>query len=163
MKREQLKRQIEKLQEQMDYLKKQLELCPIDGRVQKGELYWYVDVDGLDISTVDAYGGFDEKAYLMGNYFKTQEEAVKYSKNQQTKMKLKRLAESLNGDATISWENQNQQKYYLYYDNFNKRLCQDANQNHQSQRIYCLNDEFKLRAIQEIGEDDLIDYIKSGV
>lgn len=164
--KEQLQKQADKLQEELDKLKQQIEECDDEktDRVFEGNIYYYID----DISccaegSIEENTPIDNDRFETGNYFKTKEEAEQYIKNLKTKMKLKRLAKRLNKGVEFDWEDVTQRKYYIKCYLSERELQCDWVVTHQSARIYCLDKDFLNIAIQEIGKQALIDYLKSGV
>lgn len=79
------------------------------------------------------------------------------------KVKLKSLAEELNDGRKINWKDYNQAKYSIIYDHDDKCISYRASYTSQEPEIiYCLDDDFKKKAIEEIGEENLINYIIGG-
>ena len=89
----------------------------------------------------------------------TQEACEKIIKRKQIEKKLELLAFELNGNRDIDW-GKGEPKYYLYYNIPNKVIDTGWNSyNKQQGGIYCLSENFKNRAIELIGEEDLKDYL----
>ena len=118
--------------------------------------YFYVDdfgeVDGC--REYNEYG--DNYRYKTRNYFKSEEEAEEYQEVINTYYDLMDLAEELNNGEKIDWNDFDQCKYLISYNNKNKKLeinnvlkIQDIGQ------IYCLYDNFLDKAIEKIGEEKL--------
>ena len=168
--KEQLQKQADKLQEELDKLKQQIEECDKEqntDRANVGEPYYYIDdVICMPIISSEDDGLIDDSRYEIGNYFKTEVEAKQHIKNLKTKMKLKRLAERLNNGVEIDWSNSSQRKFYLMADLYYRDDI-ELKQNHclwiKASTIYCLDEDFLEIAKKEIGEQALIDYLKSGV
>ena len=75
--------------------------------------------------------------------------------------KLKNIAERLNTGRKIDWKDADKEKFYICYDYINKRLLLDNGYWCKDQGvIYCLDENFLNVAKQEIGEDQLIKYLK---
>ena len=71
-------------------------------------------------------------------------------------MQLKDLALRLNKGEKIDWTNDDQAKYYIYYDHETMKL--DYSQDWSYQRIgqiYCLDRQFLNKAKCEIGEENI--------
>lgn len=103
----------------------------------------------------------DNYLYSQGNCFKTRHEAEEHLENLKTKAELRALAEELNGDEVIDWNDGEQWKYCIFY---TSRIASDERCTCQSQgAIYCLDPDFLDKAIKRIGEERLIKMIKSGV
>lgn len=120
------------------------------------DTYFYVndfgDVDSCHESNFDE----DNYSYKTRNYFKTEEEAEEYQEIMNTYYDLMDLAEELNNGEKIDWNDFDQCKYLISYNNKNKKLeinnvlkIQDIGQ------IYCLYDNFLDKAIEKIGEEKL--------
>lgn len=132
-------------------------------RKPEDEEYYYID-DYCDVNYTTEDGcNVDEARFELGNYFKTEEEAKKVLERLKTHCMLQDIADELNEKIgeVIDWENSYQSKYYLFLDcrsNEIKRsvnmCCKDAN------TVYCLSDVFKIVAIEKIGEERLIRYLK---
>lgn len=165
--KEQLQKQAQKLQEELDKLKQQIEECDKEetDRVTKGADYFAISPIGELSKLLEEYSSYDDACYDIGNYFKTREEAGQHVKNLKTKIKLKRLAQRLNKGKNLIFNTYEQGcKYYLTY-SFNDDKIYDCSANllKAGSTIYCLDPEFKDVAIKEIGEQALIDYLKSEV
>lgn len=102
--------------------------------------------------------------YNTGDYFKTAQEAEKSYNNLIITQKLKDIALRLNNGIDIDWTNRKQNKFsifiYVSEDNTAEELYQDFNQCLKRHDIYCLSPKFLETAIKEIGEKELIEYIK---
>ena len=129
-----------------------------------GEKYYYLGLFG-HVGELKWENCFeDQYLYSQGNCFKTEQEAKEQSENLKTKAELRALAEELNGDEVIDWENFTQSKYHLYVNKENMKLSILFNDCLQFQgAIYCTDQDFKNKAIKRIGEERLIKMIKSGV
>ena len=151
---EELEKKYEELGKEIEKLKSQSgERC----RADFGCEYWYIDDGGDIISDDDNDWGCDEHRFNIGNYFKTEEEALKYVDKILIYNKLKDLAERLNDGETINWNDSNQQKWRIYFDTSAKRLDYEYNLTYKClAEIYCLNPDFLDRALEEIGEEDLM-------
>ena len=102
--------------------------------------------------------------YQIGNYFKTLEEAEKYKNYLIITQKLKDIALRLNDGIEIVW-NKSTPKYAIFYrhlENTYRELLVQGKAFDVSylNGIYCLSDKFLETAIKEIGEKELIEYIK---
>lgn len=122
---------------------------------------------------VNNYGGWLECEYFNSyveewstsqrNSFKTEEEAIQHFKNLKTKGELRELANDMNGDEGLDW-NDNIPKYYIvYHTDTNKLDTSNVFSSKNLGQIYCIDPNFLDIALEQIGEDRLIDLIKSGV
>lgn len=130
----------------------------------KGEEYYFVSHFGDTHCTTWLDANSDNFRYQQDNCFTTEKKAQEHLENLKTKGELRVLAEELNGGEVINWETLCQYKYHLYCDNRKDNLEQDYNNQFQKQGIiYCLDPDFKDKAIDRIGEERLIKMIKAGV
>jgi hypothetical protein len=156
-----IKQQLQQLQEKINDLEKKLENTKWQPKPK--EEYWYIGDDGnIFISLRDNIDS--EWRISQNNVFETEEHAKQYRKNLKTKVELKALADELNGEEVIDWSNLNQDKYYLIYAVYNNRIGYSTSELCMiSGNVYCLDENFKTKAIERIGEQRLIDMIKAGV
>lgn len=74
---------------------------------------------------------------------------------------LKNIAERLNNGRKIDWNDEEQNKYNIYYNYGNKRLDYNFCSTHRYQGIiYCLDKNFLDVVKKEIGEENLIKYFE---
>jgi hypothetical protein len=128
------------------------------------ETYFFINDYG-EANAANCYGNNkDNWRYSHNNCFKTKEHAEKYLEILETKIKLKDLADKLNDGRKIDWENTRQSKYSIIYCSVDNSLNQNVSSYLKGVgQIYCLDLNFKDKAIRDIGEQELIDMIKSGV
>lgn len=156
---EDLKKQISELQSKVAKIENEIkeEKKGKRWRARINNPYFYVDdfgeVDGCH--EYNEYG--DNYRYKTRNYFATYEEAEEYQEVMNTYYDLMDLAEELNNGEKIDWNDFDQCKYLISYNNKNKKLeidnvlkIQDIGQ------IYCLDGDFLEKAIEKIGKDKLI-------
>lgn len=118
--------------------------------------------DGIGIAkSFDYRKDLDVSRYEIGNYFKTEEEAKQKLEYIKTEQQLKDIALRLNKGVEIDWESKEQSKWYIYYRSDSEKVYTDSFvvSKHLG-AIYCLSEDFKDTAIAEIGEDNLIEYLK---
>ena len=133
-------------------------------RANEEENYWCINEAGTAVKYTDSGHDIDNFNYSKGNYFKCKEDAEQCLKNLKTKQKLKDLALKLNNGKEIDWSDMEQTKFFIVLNctkdyleqNHTYRIC-DVGQ------VHCLDRGFLTRAIMEIGKDNLINLIKSGV
>lgn len=83
-------------------------------RGEKNEDYYYILGNG-DINTNNEdLSLYDNKLYDIGNYFKTEKAAEKNAEKIKIYTKLKDLALRLNKGKEINWNDDTQDKYFLY-------------------------------------------------
>lgn len=81
-----------------------------------------------------------------------------------TKQQLKNLAQELNNGVEIDWTDCEIDKYYIYLDNSIDELSFGvANSHINLGQVYCLDSYFLKKAKERIGEERLIELIKSGI
>ena len=159
MKLQELEQKYEELGREIEKLKNQKK-----GKRWKpdcGEEYYFIGLFGGVCEFSWNNCPQDNYLYSQGNCFQTEEEAKEQSENLKTKAELRALAEELNGDEVIDWNDGEQWKYCIFY---TSRIASDERCTCQSQgAIYCLDPDFLDKAIKRIGEERLIKMIKSGV
>ena len=135
----------------------------------KDSFYYYINIFGEICNCPDGKNKqelLSDFLYQTGNYFKTSEEAEKYKNNLIITQKLKDIALRLNnGVENIYWESDIKTeicgKYYIILNHCENKLKQCVTYIAQGQgTIFCLCKYFLETAIKEIGEKELIEYIK---
>ena len=151
-----LQTQLENAQEQLKNLNKNERFIP-----RYGEVYYYVD--SFNDVTWDNYSEYlcDKIRIKAYNCFKTQEEAEKEANKILIRRKLEDVARRLSGDETVDWSIYAQREYYIYYDYDLEKLAQTSTFFNRIQgAVHCLSENFLDEAIREIGEEELIKYIR---
>ena len=121
-------------------------------------IYYYIN-NGGEIDFCGELGcEIDNFRYKTRNYFKTEEEAKSYLEKIKIYYELMDLAEELNGEEEIDWENGEQEKFSIRYikGKFRNDFYLNAtglNKNIGS--IYCLSRNFLGVALERIGADRL--------
>ena len=150
---EELKKKYEELGKEIERLEK--EKKNKRWRAEIGEDYYFL-METLEVNRDDECNAeYDDNLYNLGNYFKTKEEAQKVANKIKTYIELKQLAEELNGDEEIDWNNGNQEKYEIYYNHNNGKFLESSIGYSQSLTIYCLDKDFLDKALEQIGEERL--------
>ena len=152
-KREELKREVGKLDIQIKELEEQEKKCK-RWRGNQNEKYWYISSDSIVNHTMEMNDDQDDGSYEIGNYFRTEEEAEKAVEKIKIYMQLKDLALRLNKGKKIDRTNSNQYKYHIYYEPGGLATA-DAYCYQDLGQIYCTNSDFLEIAKQEIGEENL--------
>ena len=125
-------------------------------RAELNKSYFYISNDGNIFFTEEKNHKLDNYRYKTRNYFKTSEEAERYLEKIEIYYELMDLAEELNGEEEIDWINNEQNKYYIYFNCCEQKLKQDANWlTIRLGQIYCLNSDFLKVALERIGADRL--------
>lgn len=163
MDREELLKQRDKLQKELDKLTELINKKDTRFKPEYGEYYYYLDSCGTIQQKDWNNGVFDDHRYNIGNCFKTEQEVYNYNENLITKQQLKDLALELNAGIKVDWENVSQLKYYIFITPHTFELEQHYLTTHRDTNIYCLDKNYLPIAKQRIGEEKLINLIKSGV
>lgn len=119
---EEVKQQIEQLEEQIKDLKvkleKEVEKKPYEVEVPKDIDYYYVDELGGIHSVGELSNYYDfEKIYQRGLAFKTRAEAEQFDKERILLFKLHKWAEENNGGWKPDWNDYDEEKWTVMYDN----------------------------------------------
>lgn len=157
-KQEELKKELEELDTQIKELKEQNEIKEDykRWRAQEGKDYWYIDSDCEIYQEFDRNDDYDNARYVIGNYYKTEEEAEKVVEKMKIYTRLKDLALRLNKGREVDWNSSAQAKWHIYYDHNDSLITTISNHSYQDLgQIYCLDSNFLNIAKQEIGEYNL--------
>lgn len=164
MNREELLKQRDKLQKELDKLTELINKKDIRFKPEYGGYYYYLGSNGNITKTDWANLTGDWFRYNSGNCFKTEDEGRDYKENLITKQQLKDLALELNNGVEIDWSDDKQLKFYIYFGKFQQDLDQDNNIGCSDiGQVYCIDESFLDVAKERIGEEKLIKLIKSGV
>ena len=125
-------------------------------RAKRGETYFYVRSSGDIDWNWDRTGGTSLNHYNLGNYFQTKEEAKNVVEKIKVYTQLKDLAMRLNKCEKINWDNSMQDKYYIGFNPLDNTLMRmHTNTLRNIGQTYCLDGNFLVKAIEEIGEENL--------
>ena len=123
---QELTERIEKSQAEIDELKKELEELqdkpykisyPEDG----ADVYYIDDCTGdIEKRTFDPYNDYNKCLYESGLLFDTKEEAKQFEREQTLIKKIKCYAKEQQGDWQPDWKDENQRKYYIEIEQYNK-------------------------------------------
>lgn len=126
---------------------------------KNGELYYSCSWNGNVYSYCWSNDFFDEKNYLIGNVFKTKEEAENAVERLKIRAELQRFADEHN-DKPIDWKDTNQKKW---------RICFDYNEGTLKYnffywikdcfQIYFSSEEIAKAAVQSVGEERIKKYL----
>lgn len=128
-------------------------------RGKVNDSYYMLSNRGNTVRDVESGCACDEQSYRLGNYFKTEEEAVFARDKQLVYQKLKDYALEHNTEE-IDWENKTQKKWYIYFDC--KLNLLRGNYNFELKRIneiYFTSAKIAENAIKEIGENKIKKYL----
>lgn len=129
MTNEELKQEVEKLQKQISKLSLKIygievEKKPYEVEVQGyiGNYYYVSELGGIDL-VEDAFNDFDYKGvYQRGLAFKTREEAEQFDKERELLFKLHKWAEEHNEGWIPNWNDLDEEKCTVRYDNADEKL-----------------------------------------
>lgn len=152
-KQEELRKEIEKLDIQINELTEQREKSK-RWRGKRDERYWFISESGEVYNTMETSDERDKASYKIGNYFRTEEEAKDIVEKINIYTQLKDLALKLNKGEKIDWDNTAQAKWNIGFSDNAFQLC-CAYRIQGVDQIYCLDSDFLNIAIEEIGEDNL--------
>ena len=125
---------------------------------KNGDTYYFINFKSYKDRW--ANDSFDQQRFNSYNYFKTEEEAQKEIDRRLIKAKLNEIANRLNGGQVINWDSAIQRKYYLNSDSGALNLSFSLI-NKMEGTTYCLSEDFLEVAVDEIGEQELFDYMKN--
>lgn len=114
MDREELLKQRDKLQKELDKLTELINKKDIRFKPGYGEYYYFLGSNGHIIKTDWVNLTSDCFRYSSGNCFKTEQEAYDYKENLITKQQLKDLALELDNGAEVGWNYKDNRKYTIY-------------------------------------------------
>ena len=129
---------------------------------EKGDIYYFLG--GARTSVFEdkwANDSYDQQRFNSYNYFKTEEEAQREIDRRLIKAKLNEIANRLNGGQVIQWNSAIQRKYYLNLDTGVSLILSFSLINKMEGTTYCLSEDFLEVAVDEIGEQELFDYMKN--
>ena len=123
----------------------------------KRHVTYYLIYGNLNVEdTVEVFNNVDNDRYKYRNYFQEREQAEKVAERIKIYMELKDLAEELNGGEKIGWNDIEQDRYIISFDNNDKILRQFLiSYTIAIGQIYCLDENFLKKAKERIGEDRL--------
>lgn len=151
---------VEKIRSLISELQKEINTTDKNqGNKREWENYFYYAIDSTAqvIRIFDGGTDFNVGDYELGNYFQTEEEAKKMLEKIKVYNKLKKLAKRLNNGVEIDWKNDEQTKYFIYYNNQSEQLEFSHTYIWQDMGcVYCLDEDFADTALQEIGKENLM-------
>ena len=142
-----------------EYAKLSRELEDLKYKIRRADWdkkYYYIYSDGYINSDYCGNDGTDINRYVIGNMFKTEEEAQKTIKKIKIYTRLKELALSLNEGEEVDWNDDAQPKWCIKRTIDDDRLyCVSTYVVKDVGQIYCLNENFLNVAVEKIGEETL--------
>ena len=162
MDKEQILEEINKTKEHLANMENMLAECEYERWKPKvDEIFWLVDsyVHAACTLCLNSSKECDDRLFNSYNCFKTREQAEQEAEKILIRRQLEDIAQRLNKGQKIDWDNIKQSKHCieLQYDDiitnfYTARKIQGT--------VYCLDENFKATAIQEIGEERLRKYLK---
>lgn len=163
MNEEEILKEIEKTKEHLANMEKMLKDCKYERwKPKKSEAYFYIDSDGtIEQDWMTEEFSIDETRYNFYNCFRTVKEAQQEVEKTLVRRQLEDIARRLNKEQEIDWNDEEQIKYFICLDTIDNEIILDNETRFISQgMVYCLDKSFKDIAIQEIGEERLIKYLR---
>ena len=157
MNKTQLQQKIVDMEKQLAELKKELEKK--DKGIWKPEeegKYYYIDAQGLVVETKLNNWGRNVYFLSIGNYYKTEEEALKMANYLKYTNLLRKYVEE--HSEPIDWED-GTKKYFIYCTNQPRALIIDYDYYRYQGTIYASSEEVLLDAIEFVGEENIKKYI----
>ena len=121
-------------------------------------IYFYIDSNGLVHSTVDEYFPIDKAHYVIGNYFRTKEEAKFEVERLKVITELKEWSTPI---SEFNWNDSTERKYTLEI----KSVLENSHLavafyygSIQTSDLYFQSEEVAKSAIESVGEDRIIKY-----
>ena len=159
MNKEEILSEIKKTKEHLANMEKILKEYSERWKPNSCDAYYYIDAFGNVLSQIET-GHYSDSAFWKSyNCFKTREQAELEAEKILVRRMLEDIARRLNKGKKIDWNNSKQPKYCieLYFNN----IVTNFYYGHKTQgTVYCLDENFKDVAIQEIGEQRLTAYLK---
>lgn len=125
------------------------------------ELFWYLDI--WNRPCVRNYIGASvccNESFKNYNCFQTKQEAEAEAEKILVRRQLEDIARRLNKGEKIDWESESPRKYHLCIDKYDFIYTNVCYSTKYQGTIYCLDENFKDVAIQEIGEERLKKYLR---
>lgn len=162
MDKKEILEEIEKTKEHLVNMEKMLKECNERWKPKDFSPYFYVD-SCMKIEESDFYNDtyIHSERYNTYSTFETREEAEQEAEKILIRRQLEDIARRLNKGKEIDWNDRGQNKYSICLDAINNEIALDSEVLYISQGVvYCLDRNFYNVAIQEIGEERLIKYLK---
>ena len=155
--------EINKTKEYLTNIEKMLEEFEYERwEPENGEEYFYVDNVGIVQNALfDNTMGYHLALCRTLNCFKTEEEAQQEAEKILVRKQLEDIARRLNKGQKIDWSDEDQTKSFIFLDCKTQLIERDSNLRNKIQGVvYCLDNNFRKIAIQEIGEERLKKYLR---
>ena len=152
--------EIKKTKEHLANMEKMLKECNGRWKPELNEEYYYVNQVSVTSRDVNGEFDIDVARYRAYNCFKTKGQAELEAEKILVRRQLEDIARRLNKGQEINWNDDSQLKYCIGFDFPFNIISIGALYRKLQGSVYCLSDEFKDVAIQEIGEERLKKYFK---
>lgn len=144
---DELEMKIKELSEEIERLKAEKENEP--WKPKGGEWYWYIDVDVYPCTAKWSGYSHHENRYVIGNVFKTQEEAEFRAEQLKVEAELRRFARPFDED---------ERNWAIIFDVDEKEITIDNERSYQSCNIHFASEEIAQKAIDTVGEERIKKY-----
>jgi hypothetical protein len=157
-----IKNQQKELAKKMELLQREIEKEDNKKKLwtpKEGYLIWVINSEG--IPSMNIYYGHDkisDNIIKNLNYYKTEEEAERVAFEQLLHRRIQQFAD-LNNEEEIDWDNKEQMKYYIAFQNNNLRI-EWRNRGKEYGQVYFSSMDIANHALYKLG-DDLYKYFKS--
>ena len=128
---------------------------------ENGDIYYFIEANGTVYEDKWMNDSFDQQRFYLYNYFKTNEEAQREIDRRLIKAKLNEIANRLNDGQVIQWNSAIQRKYYLNLSTEGSLHLGFSIIDKMEGTTYCLSEDFLDVVVDEIGEQELFDYMKN--
>ena len=154
--------EINKTKEHLSNLEKMLEKYEYERwKPNSCDPYYYIDAFGNVLSQIKSEHYSDNAFWENYNCFQTREQAEQEAEKILVRRQLEDIARRLNKGRKIDWSNEDQTKSFIFLDCKTQLIERDGNLRNKIQGVvYCLDNNFRKIAIQEIGEERLIKYLR---
>ena len=163
MDREEILDEINKTKEHLAKMEKILKECKYERWKPKDfSPYFYVD-SCMKIEQSEFYNDtyIHSERYNTYSTFKTMEEAEQEAEKILVRRRLEDIARRLNKGKEFDWSDEDQTKSFIFLDCKTQLIERDGNLRNKIQGVvYCLDNNFRKIAIQEIGEERLKKYLR---
>lgn len=162
---QELQEQLNKIQEELTYLRAEQEKpkTPKRWRADDDIMYYRIIPNGEIAQDKEECSIVDNFQYATGNYFRTKKEAEDYKDRLLVHQELKDIALELNNGEEIDWSCYEQSKYKLIVNEINNTIEYICNSCEKDTSIYCLRNIFVNVATERIGRDRLKNYLMKGI
>ena len=120
-----------------------------NSRAKHGGLYWYIDDIGQIVSATECNSLSDNYRYECGNYYPTEEDAIRAEKQIRLFRLLDRFSRQ-NGWTDELWKNSTIEKYYIYFDyNYKSIKTESVHISRHICQVYFVSESVAQQAIEK--------------